>query len=196
MDSVVIDVGTRDARRVLAGGVVCAIVGAVAVAEVIRAYAAGEASGVTIGVAVLGLLFLGIAFAAVAGWRVASRPRRLVFEAAGIRWEDPGGAPWAVAWHELGEVRISRTRERVVVDLSDALMRTTLVRLDLVPADPPGFRGRHAGMAHLLREENGGYRLPLGNSADLIPIIERAARRFAPQIYQGVRDEGFIIGLM
>ncbi|MEV8441315.1 hypothetical protein AB0425_28385 [Actinosynnema sp. NPDC051121] len=53
-----------------------------------------------------------------------SRPRELVFEVQGVRWDDPAGAPWAVAWQESGAV--------------------------------PGF---------------------------------------APHLYRGVRDEGFVVGL-
>ena len=39
----------------------------------------------------------------------------------------------------------------------------------------------------------GGYRLPLGNKAKLVPVIEQAMAQFAPGIYRGVvATEGFM----
>jgi hypothetical protein len=39
----------------------------------------------------------------------------------------------------------------------------------------------------------GGYRLPLGNKAQLVPVVEQAMVRFAPGIYRGViATEGFM----
>ncbi|MGW4112898.1 hypothetical protein ACWEFJ_18665 [Actinosynnema sp. NPDC004786] len=192
MTPVVVDIGARDTRRVIVGGAVSGALGVVALVGAVSAYAGGEGVGGTIAL-VIGLAFTGIAAAAVLNWKRVSRPRKLVFEAPGVRWDDPAGAPWAVAWHELGAVRISRTRERVV-DPADAVLRKTMVRLDLLPADPRGFRARHADMAHLARED-GAYRLPLGDAAALVPVVERAVLGFAPALYRGVQDEGFTVGL-
>ncbi|MFE2756597.1 hypothetical protein ACFXGA_31850 [Actinosynnema sp. NPDC059335] len=192
MTPVVVDIGARDTRRVIVGGAVSGALGVVALVGAVSAYAGGEGVGGTIAL-VIGLAFTGIAPAAVLNWKRVSRPRKLVFEAPGVRWDDPAGAPWAVAWHELGAVRISRTRERVV-DPADAVLRKTMVRLDLLPADPRGFRARHADMAHLARED-GAYRLPLGDAAALVPVVERAVLGFAPALYRGVQDEGFTVGL-
>ncbi|MER5260641.1 hypothetical protein ABTZ99_00995 [Actinosynnema sp. NPDC002837] len=189
---VVVDIGTRDTRRVIIGGVVAGGLGVLALVGAVSAYADGEGVGGTIAL-VIGLAFTGIALGAVLNWKKISRPRKLVFEAPGVRWDDPQGAPWAVAWHELGAVRISRTRERVV-NPADAVLRKTMVRLDLLPADHQAFRDRHADMAHLARED-GAYRLPLGDAAALVPVVERAVLGFAPHLYRGVQDEGFTVGL-
>ncbi|ONI83385.1 hypothetical protein ALI22I_33225 [Saccharothrix sp. ALI-22-I] len=192
MAPVVVDIGTRDTRRVVIGGVVSGVLGVLALVGAVSAYSDGEGVGGTIAL-VIGLGLTGIAVGAVVNWKRISRPRKLVFEGPGVRWDDPAGAPWAVAWQELGAVRISRTRERVV-NPADAIVRRTMVRLDLLPADQQAFRARHADMAHLVRED-GAYRLPLGDAAALIPVVERAVMAFAPQLYRGVQDEGFTVGL-
>jgi hypothetical protein len=171
---------------------VSGVLGVLALVGAVGAYSGGEGVGGTIAL-VIGLAFTGIAVGAVVNWKKISRPRKLVFEAPGVRWDDPAGAPWAVAWQELGAVRISRTRERVV-NPADAIVRRTMVRLDLLPADQDAFRARHADMAHLARED-GAYRLSLGDAAALIPVVERAVLGFAPHLYRGVQDEGFTVGL-
>ena len=189
---VVIDIGRRDVRRVLIGGAVAGALGVASLVGAVTAYADGEGVGGTIGL-VIGLAFTGITLGAIVNWKKVSRPRKLVFEAPGVRWDDPAGAPWAVAWPELGGVRISRTRERVFHP-ADSVVRKTLVRLDLLPADPPAFRARHADMAHLARHD-GAYRVPRGDAANLVRVIEGGVLRFAPHLYRGVQDEGFTVGL-
>ncbi|MCC8245883.1 hypothetical protein [Saccharothrix luteola] len=192
MTPVVIDIGRRDVRRVLIGGAVAGALGVAALVGAVTAYADGEGVGGTIGL-VIGLAFTGITFGAIVNWKKISRPRKLVLELPGVRWDDPAGAPWAVAWPELGGVRISRTRERVFHP-ADSVVRKTMIRLDLLPADHQAFRDRHADMAHLARED-GAYRLPLGDAAALVPVVERAVLGFAPHLYRGVQDEGFTVGL-
>ncbi|MEW1847553.1 hypothetical protein AB0392_57170, partial [Nonomuraea angiospora] len=125
-----------------------------------------------------------------------SRPRKLVFDAYGVRWDDPQGRPWAAPWAELSGVGISRTQQRRV-KLADYIMRKTMVRLDLFPADP-GFRGRHPDLEHLweFHTVKNGYRLPLGSNPKYIPVIEHAMRQYRPAIYLGIRDEGFMVGLV
>lgn len=194
MNPVVVDIGSRDTRRVLIGGTVAGGLGVLALVGAVTAFADGEPVGGSIAL-VIGVAFTGIGVAAVVNWKKVSRPRKLVFEPQGVRWDDPEGTSWAVAWSELGAVQISRTRERVV-KLADAVMRKTMVRLDLYPGDP-GFRPRHPEMEnmwefHTVRD---GYRLPLGDAASLVPVIERAVLQFAPRLYRGVRDEGISIGL-
>ncbi|MBW4716504.1 hypothetical protein [Saccharothrix obliqua] len=192
MTPVVIDIGARDTRRVLIGGAVAGVLGVLALFGAFSAYAGGSAVGGTIAL-VIGVAFTGIGLLAVASWKKVSRPRKLVFEPQGVRWDDPQGSPWAVPWADLGAVRISRTVERVV-RLSDALTRKTMVRLDLLPAYPGPFAARHPGLAPLARPD-GTYRLPLGDAANLVPVIERAVLAFAPGLYRGVQDEGFTVGL-
>jgi hypothetical protein len=192
MTPVVIDIGRRDVRRVLIGGAVAGVLGVAALVGAVTAYADGEGVGGTIGL-VIGLAFTGITLGAIVNRKRISRPRKLVLEAPGVRWDDPAGAPWAVAWQELGAVRISRTRERVFHP-ADSVVRKTMVRLDLLPADPPAFQARHADMAHLARQD-GAYRLPLGDAAGVVRVIEGAVLGFAPHLYRGVQDEGFVVGL-
>lgn len=194
MNPVVVDIGSRDTRRVLIGGAVAGGLGVLALVGAVTAFADGEPVGGSIAL-VIGVAFTGIGVAAVVNWKKVSRPRKLVFEPQGVRWDDPEGTSWAVAWSELGAVQISRTRERVV-KLADAVMRKTMVRLDLYPGDP-GFRPRHPEMEnmwefHTVRD---GYRLPRGDAASLVPVIERAVLQFAPRLYRGVRDEGISVGL-
>ncbi|MFD1146745.1 hypothetical protein [Saccharothrix hoggarensis] len=189
---VVIDIGKRDVRRVLVGGAVAGALGVAALVGAVTAYADGEGVGGTIGL-VIGVAFTGITVGAIVNWKRISRPRMLVLEPSGVRWDDPAGAPWAVAWPELGAVRLSRTRERVFHP-ADSAVRKTMVRLDLLPADAPAFRARHADMAHLARQD-GVYRMPLGDAAGLIRVIEGAVLGFAPHLYRGVQDEGVTVGL-
>ncbi len=189
---VVIDIGRRDVRRVLVGGAVTGALGVASLVAAVTAYADGEGVGGTIGL-VIGLALTGITLGAIVNRKKVPRPRKLVFDALGVRWDDPAGAPWDVGWPELGAVRISRTRERVFHP-ADSVVRRTAVRLDLLPADPPAFRGRHAGMAHLARHD-GVYRLPLGGAAGLVRVIEGAVLGFAPHLCRGVQDEGSAVGL-
>jgi hypothetical protein len=189
---VVIDIGRRDTWRVLLGGGVAGVLGVLALVGAFSAYSAGQGVGGTVAL-VIGVVFTGIGVPALASWKKVSRPRKLVFEQPGVRWDDPQGSPWAVPWPDLAAVRISRTRERVV-SASNVAGRRTLVRLDLLPADANAFRARHPGLAPLARPD-GTYRLPLGDAAGLVPLIERAMTTFAPRLYRGVQDEGFTVGL-
>ncbi len=145
----VIDIGSRDTRRVLIGGLVAALLGVptlIMIAVAVPQARGDDWVGLLIG-GVIGLGFTGIAVLALVNWKMVSRPRKLVFEPAGIRWDDPRGKPWAVAWGELAAVSISRTAERPV-QLSDAVVRRVMVRLDLFPGDD-GFRARHPELEHL-----------------------------------------------
>nr|BFE48544.1 hypothetical protein GCM10017745_19710 [Saccharothrix mutabilis subsp. capreolus] len=62
------------------------------------------------------------------------------------------------------------------------------------PAARPPARLRHPGLAPPARPD-GAYRLPLGDAANLVPVIERAMTTFAPRLYRGIQDEGFTVGL-
>jgi len=192
---VVVDLGRSATRKVLAGGSVAGVLGILALVGAVSAFADGEpVGGVVAGV--IGVVFTGIGLMAVVKWKTISRPRKLIIEPQGIRLDDPQGTPWAVGWQELGAISISRTRERVV-QLSDALVRRTMVRVDLHPRDPQRFRPSHPTMEPLweLHRVQNGYRLPLGDSAGFIAPLDHGLRTFAPQIYRGVIDEGFTVGL-
>ncbi|WP_439661294.1 hypothetical protein ACSHWB_07215 [Lentzea sp. HUAS TT2] len=192
---VVIDLGKSDTRKVLIGGSVAGILGILALVGAVTAFIDGEPVGGSIA-AVIGVAFTGIGVMAVVKWKTISRPRKLVIEQQGIRLDDPQGMPWAVAWQELGAISISRTQERAV-QLADALVRRTLVRVDLHPRDPQQFRPAHPTMEPMweFHRVQNGYRLPLGDSAGFIGPMDHALRTFAPQIYRGVIDEGFTVGL-
>jgi hypothetical protein len=192
---VVVDLGKSATRKVLAGGSVAGGLGILALVGAVSAFADGEPVGGVIA-GVIGVVFTGIGVLAVVKWKTISRPRKLIIEPQGIRLDDPQGMPWAVGWQELGAISISRTRERVV-QLSDALVRRTMVRVDLHPRDPQRFRPAHPTMEPLweFHRVQNGYRLPLGDSAGFIGPIDHGLRTFAPQIYRGVIDEGFTVGL-
>ena len=192
--AVVIDVGGTAARQGIVGAVVSGLIGLLAIVAGLAGAVDGGGEAVAI---VIGVLFLVPPLLLLGLSKQLLRPRRLVFEAAGIRWDDPQGKPWAVGWHELAAVAISKhsaiqlpqtTSERIAGATTEKLLgERAHVRLDLYPADP-GFPGRHPQMAHLWgrQEVTNGYRLPLGANVRFIPLIAQAMVRFAPSIYRGV----------
>ncbi|MEV0612102.1 hypothetical protein AB0I81_02190 [Nonomuraea sp. NPDC050404] len=192
---VLIDVAGDAKVKAVAGGAVAGAIGLLAIVSALTGQTTGGA-GTAVAVGVLGLIFLAIGLLPLVTWKKIARPRRLVFDGFGVRWDDPQGRPWAVAWAELSGVGISRTRQRRVKP-ADYLMRKTMVRLDLFPADQ-GFRSRHPEMAHLweFHTVKNGYRLPLGSNPKYIPVIENAMRQHRPQAFLGVKDEGFMVGLV
>jgi len=192
---VVIDLGKSDTRKVLIGGSVAGGLGILALVGSVSAFLDGEPVGGSIA-GIIGIAFTFIGVMAVVKWKTISRPRKLIIEQQGIRLDDPQGMPWAVGWQELGAVSVSRTQERAV-QLADALVKRTLVRLDLHPRDPARFRPAHPTMEPLweFHRVRNGYRLPLGDSAPFIAPLDHGLRTFAPQIYRGVNDEGFSVGL-
>jgi hypothetical protein len=142
-----------------------------------------------------GLALLGIGLVPVFNRRRAFRPRRLVIEQAGIRWDDPKGEPWAVGWQELAAVALGRHEaaqvgpEGLTEKVNGAIVNKTLgervlVRLDLFPADP-GFPQRHPEMGHLWIGDR--LRLQLGHNARLLPQMDAAIRFFQPARYLGVQ---------
>ncbi|MCG5215330.1 hypothetical protein [Streptosporangium sp. KLBMP 9127] len=191
----VIDVGADAKVKSIVGGSVAGGIGLIALLSAVVG-AVNGGIGTRITVALLGIVFLAIGLLPVFAWQKLARPRELIFEADGVRWDDPEGRPWAVQWHELAGVRISRTQQRRVKP-ADYIMRKVMVRLDLFPADP-GFRLRHPEMEHLweFHRVRNGYRLPLGSSPKFIPVIDNAMRQLHPSVYQGVQDEGFMVGLV
>ncbi|MFC4006222.1 hypothetical protein ACFOY2_03240 [Nonomuraea purpurea] len=193
--AVVIDVGGDAKVKALIGGSVSGVIGIFVIFSALTGQTTGGL-GTAVVVIVLGLIFLGIGLLPLIAWKKVGRPRRLVFDASGVRWDDPEGKPWFAQWTELAGVGISRTKQRRVKP-ADYLFRKTMVRLDLFPADQ-GFRSRHQDMEHLweFHTVKNGYRLPLGSNPKYIPVIERAMRQFRPAAYLGVKDEGFMVGLV
>jgi hypothetical protein len=195
MNPVVIDIGRRDTRRAFIGVPILGVLGVVALVGSVSAYSSGEPVGGTIAL-VIGVVFTGIAVLAVLAWKALTRPRALVIEAQGVRWDDPQGGPWALAWSELGAVSISRTSQRAF-GLFSLIFRKTMVRLDLFPVDPARCRAAHPKLESLweFHKVRNGYRFPLGEGAKMVPVLEQGLVQFAPHLYRGVREEGFTIGL-
>jgi hypothetical protein len=203
---VVIDVGKANGRKAIIGSIVAAVVGLIALFAGVGAAADGGA-GIGIVMIVLGILFLLPAIVTFARRDTVFRQQLLVFEANGVRWDDPKGAPWAVPWTELAAVSISKhspkqvgpesVQDKLVGAASDKIAgERAHVRLDLFPADP-GFAGRHPELAHLWERQGvrNGYRLPLGSNVDFIPLIAGAVGRFAPSVYRGVNATEGMMGL-
>ena len=201
---VVVDVGRTNGRKAIIGAVVAGAIGLTALIAGIAGAVDGGGGAMAIAI-VLGLLFLALPVALVVRKDKVFRPHRLVFEPAGLRWDDPKGTPWAVPWSELAAVSISKhsaaqvgpesVQDKLVGAASDKILgERAHVRLDIYPADP-SFAGRHPEMAHLWERQGvqNGYRLPLGSNVKFIPVIAGAMGRFAPGIYRGVNaTEGFM----
>lgn len=199
----VIDVGKTNARKAVVGAVVAGVLGLVAVGSAIFGGIDGG-TGAAIAAGVVGSVFLLLPISLIAMRKRVFRPRHLVFEPGGLRWDDPRGAPWVVPWSELAALSISKHSPRRVgpESISDKLAGAAAdriagerahVRIDFFPADP-GFAGRHPEIAHLWERQGvrNGYRLPLGSNVRFIPTIASAMARFAPHIYRGVNaTEGF-----
>lgn len=141
---------------------------------------------------VFGALLLSVALLGMLGWKIMTRPVQLVIEQHGMRWVDPKGGPWAVAWEELESVAVSRTVSRAPA----VVHRAVMVRLDLFPADA-GFRDRHPEMEQMweFHRVRNGYRVPFGDAGELLPRLDNGLRIFAGSRYRGVVDEGFTVGL-
>ncbi len=194
---VIIDVGATSTRHLVVGSVVLGGLGTIAVV--------GGIIGKTVAATIIGAVFLLLGLLPVLIRKKAFRPRRLIIEAAGVRWDDPQGRPWAVGWTELAAVSISKhgklevktpgLQDAIVGAATDKLTgENVLVRLDLYPSDP-GFRARHRELEHLweLHDVKNGYRLPLGRNAKYIAPMAAGLARFAPHIYRGVHyTEGFM----
>ena len=193
---VVADVGKTMLTRAVIGAVVAGSIGVFTLIMTIGAAFDGG-GGIVFVFGLIGIVFLGIGLIPVFMWKKISRPRKLVFEPQGVRWDDPQGQPWAVPWNELAAVSISRTIERRVQLHQYLIPRKIMVRLDLFPGDS-AFRQRHPEMEYMweFHTVQNGYRLPLGSNPRFIPIIEQGMRAFAPNVYRGVVDEGFIVGLV
>ncbi|MFI7678375.1 hypothetical protein [Actinophytocola sp. NPDC049390] len=201
---VVVDVGKTNGRKATVGAVVAGAIGLLAVVSGLAGAVDGGGGATAIAI-VIGCLFLVLPVGLIVRRDKIFRPHRLIFEPAGLRWDDPRGAPWAVPWSELAAVSISKhgaaqvgpesVQDKLVGAASDKVLgERAHVRLDIYPADP-SFAVRHPEMAHLWERQGvkNGYRLPLGSNVKFIPVIASAMGRFAPGIYRGVNaTEGFM----
>ena len=195
----VVDIGSAEGRRAGIAATLLILLGAGALVLGGIEAANGRLDGATVGVLIFGaaLLLLGL----IPIFRAARyfRPRRLIIEPTGIRWDDPKDKSWAVPWHDLAAVSISLHEKVEAPDtslggmLAGAVVDKTLgkvvrVRIDLFPADP-WVRSRHPEMEHLWEAHKlrGGYRQPLGSRADVIRQIEWGMSQFQPRVYRGVQ---------
>lgn len=172
---------------------VVALCGGLGVLGIVASLTGGVAGGdgVRIAVIVVSLIFFAIALAPLLMARMLTRPRKLIIDPGGIRWDDPRGKPWSVPWGELAGVSIS-TASKYNQDFT----RRTLARVDLFPGDE-GFRERHPEMAHLweVSDAKQSYRLPIGQYGKHAVEIDQALRTFAQAKYRGVIDEGMAPGI-
>ena len=200
---VVVDIGKTAGRQAIVGSVVSGSVGAIAIFAGLAGQVDGGGEPIAIGI---GVVFLLPVVLVLAMSKQVFRPRKLVLEPAGIRWDDPQGAPWAVPWNELAAVSISKhgalqvprsANDRIVDAATDKVLgERAHVRIDLFPADTR-FGERYPQMAPLWGRQGvqGGYRLPLGNQAGLVPVLEQALVSLAPGIYRGVVATEGVMGL-
>ncbi|MFD0475963.1 hypothetical protein ACFQ0B_52910 [Nonomuraea thailandensis] len=81
----VLDVGADTKVRALAGGAVAGVIGLVAILSALTGQTTGS-EGTAVAVGLVGLVFLGIGLLPLIAWKKVARPRRLVFDAFGVRW--------------------------------------------------------------------------------------------------------------
>lgn len=180
-DSVTVDVADVHARQMVVGMAVAGFFGVVAIAAAVTGAVEGG-TGVRAAAFAIGAVFALIGVLPLLMWRVAFRRRRLVLDAAGMRWDDPDGRPWAVEWSELSRVRLTGPEPG-----TGGPRAAPTVNLLLYPADPE-FREAHPEMEHLAVEEatapGVAYRLPFGHAHRLVGPIDDALARFAPGTYR------------
>lgn len=192
---VVLNVAAASNVKIIVGCVIAGVIGLVTVVSVLLDKVEGGTGARIVG-GVIGSICLLAALVPLLTFPITFRPRKLVVEPAGIRWDDPRGKPWALRWQELGAVAIS-TAEKVTRGTGSGFSTsTTLVRMDLWPRDP-GFPTRHPEMQHLWQASGakGCYRLPLGPNRKFVTPLDAALRGYAPPgLYRGIGDEGLAWG--
>ncbi|WP_026404567.1 hypothetical protein [Actinomadura rifamycini] len=180
-DSVTVDVAHVHGRQMIVGAAVAGPLGVVAIAAAVTGGVDGG-TGVRVAAFVIGTVFALLGALPLLMWRVAFRRRRLVLDAAGMRWDDPRGRPWAVRWAELDRVRLVDPEP----DTGAPRVAST-VNLLLHPAGPE-FRDAHPEMEHLAVAKAGApgvaYRLPFGHAHRVVGPIDDALVRFAPGLYR------------
>ncbi|HEY8480904.1 MAG TPA: hypothetical protein VIL71_13845 [Spirillospora sp.] len=185
-EAVTVDVGRVHARQMIVGGLAAGAFGAIGIIASITGNVEGG-TGVRVTAFVLGLVFSAIGLLPLLMRRIALRPRRLVFDADGVRWEDPRGTPWTVNWTDLAEVAFFHSKP----DTGRPGLRPR-VTLQLRPAEP-AFHDDHPEMRHLAVDTGGQagvvYRLPLTPAQSTVGPIDEALRVFAPGLYHPVGPE-------
>ena len=160
MNEIAIPFGNRTERRVaLAVQLGLTLFG---VLLMFLSYADGHLAAMFVGpvVALGGLVGGGV-------WRASARPRRLVVEHQGLRWDDKG-MTWAVPWYELAGVALARGGEKPAL------------WLNLVPNDPETFKATYRRVPHNVH----GHWIKLADDLGG-EMLDLALRRYAPQLYRG-----------
>ncbi|QFG21166.1 hypothetical protein [Actinomadura sp. WMMB 499] len=176
--AVTVDVGRVQGGQIVLGSGVAGVLGAASIVAAITGHVDGG-TGVRVVVFVVGIPFALVGILPLLMWRAAFRRRRLVLDAEGIRWDDPGGLPWTVRWPELAEVAFVYGPAHTGGPGPDPS-----IELLLRPADPDGVL---PGMMHLAAETPDGeavYRLPFGHARGVAGPIDRGLAAFAPGIYR------------
>src|SRR5690606_32527917 len=177
---VIVDVGTAQARQMSVGSAVAGGIGVVAVAAALTGDVEGG-TGTRVTAFLIGAVFTLIGALPLLLRRIAFRPRRLLFDSTGLRWEDPQGAPWAVGWAELAEVTLGYP-----APATGSARLGSAVNLTLRPADP-AFHEAHPEMEHLAVPAGDGsrsYRVPFGHALSVVGPADRALRHYAPGVYR------------
>jgi hypothetical protein len=202
----VIDVGTAEGRRAGIAAALLILLGLGAIILGLVEAANGRMNAGAVGALIFGAVLLTVGLIPAINSKRFFRPRRLIIEPAGIRWDDPKGKSWAMPWYDLAAVSISlhEKAEGPEISLSGALAgaavdktlgKVVRVRLDLFPADQ-WVRSRHPEMEHLWEfyKLKGGYRQPLGSHANVIQQVEWAVSHFQPRVYRGVQRTKGMLG--
>lgn len=174
-EPVSIDVGSAAARRTIQAGAVFGVIG---LAALVAAFAADiDSTGVQVAAIVVGLALCALGLVPVLLRRTMSRPRRLVIDAGGLRWEDPQETSWAVTWPELARVTLTCPPPGV-----------TGPRLLVLRPAEPAFHDAHPEMAELAttigaEQKEDAYVMRLAYPKSVIRPLDEALSTFAPDRY-------------
>ena len=175
------DLGKRAFRFFLLCGPLCALIGGLSIYSGLTGHVEGSSGTPAV---VIGALFLLPALVIALSWRMMTRPRKFVLDAAGITWDDPRGRPWSVRWDELAHVEITYTMKQLRIQGGFTTQRSQQY-LDLYPGYR-SFRQCHPNMENWwdMFDMHNGYRMLLGPVSP--SVLDEGFRKFCPQIYAGV----------
>lgn len=186
----VIALGKRGKRAGLGLAVVC---GGIGLVSIISLFTGGVEDGATIGVVIVGSIFLLLGLAGLF-MAVFGPDHRIVIDAAGIRLDGaPPSRAWQTGWPELAVVATSTASK---VNPQGVPMRSVLVRLEFIPVDYQRFATEHPQLRPFFGRQNdyGAYRIPVGSGKKIAHALDGGLRAFGQQRYRGVVDEGIAWG--
>lgn len=110
------------------------------------------------------------------------RPRRIIVEPGGIRWEQDSRPEWAVSWNELAAIGVWAGRTTGAGTLSPSIGN---VKIQMYPADA-GFASRHPQLAAQWQAAGSCYQLDLpAVAADTSARLDAGLRGYAGARYRG-----------